>query len=679
MTTASRATRAILSWWKRRRSLVVGAPLLLLLALLPGGRGDSFRHGWSLGLLDWLAGDAGRELAAPEPVRRFAPRLRPAPRRLVTWHHGPIHPARAALSVGDETWVATPTGVLRFGPDLWSSPARARPRGRCEVGPSLSSPGVNQLRDRGEDAIELATDDGVLVVDARCRRRAALERSPGRTTSLGDTLIGTFAGLLPRRHSAPPLLPAVPVTAVAGCGGTTAFVATHDRGLLLWHSGRALPVPGLESGRVAALSRCRRGEGGPEVLAAATAGLFQVRAGRATLVPGSPLHATAVLPLGADLLVGSFDEGLLLLRAGARRAVPVPGRVSLLHRGPGGAVLVGSDRGLFVWQAGQGAARLAVDGPPPGPVTALAQDGDDLWVGTFDAGLARLHGGAWETVPVFDSRITALHRDPGGGLWVGTASGLGRLLRSNGSDDDEARVVRVPDRRGWFRRHVASLRGGGPEHAATLWVAVHPGLVAVDTELDPPELQYLGARGKEADAGLPGPTIYAVAPHGDGLWVGSDDGLGRVTPSGPRPLTDLGGVLPDNWVNDVRSEGEALVVLTLRSGLLRLSPAGSEVFASEVMTSPGVLLVLGGRVLFGSNASGLVALEERGGRGPELFTYGPAEGLPSTMVTSLLHDPDRDRLWVGGSAGVTCIESARRALGLRRTGTDFATLEEKER
>lgn len=83
------------------------------------------------------------------------------------------------------------------------------------------------------------------------------------------------------------------------------------------------------------------------------------------------------------------------------------------------------------------------------------------------------------------------------------------------------------------------------------------------------------------------------------------------------------------------------------------------------MTSPGVLLVAGSRVVFGSNASGLVVLEEnRAGRAPELLSYGPAQGLPSAMVTSLLHDRAHDRLWVGGSTGLTRIDKASSSLGL---------------
>ena len=199
-------------------------------------------------------------------------------------------------------------------------------------------------------------------------------------------------------------------------------------------------------------------------------------------------------------------------------------------------------------------------------ITALARDGDTIWAGTFDAGLARVTGARWEAVPTFDARITSLHRDLFGRLWVGTASGLGQLVAG--------KVVRVADARGWFRRHVASLRGSTGDDDPTLWVAVYPGLVAVDTSLDPPELEYLAARGQEPDAGLPGPTIYAVANRADELWVASDDGLGRLSWAGSRLLTDLGGVLPDNWVNDLRSDGETLVALTLRSGLLRLSPEG---------------------------------------------------------------------------------------------------------
>jgi ligand-binding sensor domain-containing protein len=292
---------------------------------------------------------------------------------------------------------------------------------------------------------------------------------------------------------------------------------------------------------------------------------------------------------------------------------------------------------------------LPLQGPPPGPVTALALQGRALWAGTFDQGLGLLARGRWHRPRIFDDRITSLVVGPSGRLWVGTASGL--AVQRTGARGFE----RVKDEPGWLRRHVSALR----RQDEWIWAAVWPGLVAIDARSDPPRMLHFGATGHEHDAGLVGPTVYGLAFTGTGLWIGTDDGLGLLEGSGARGVTDLGGELPDNWINDVRAHREVVHLLTLRSGLLRIDQGGTRVVHTALMTSPSVLLPLDGGVLFGTNAAGLAAL-----RGGAIRTFGPAEGLASTMVTALAHDPMTDRLWIGGNAGIDRVDGARRAFDL---------------
>ena len=74
---------------------------------------------------------------------------------------------------------------------------------------------------------------------------------------------------------------------------------------------------------------------------------------------------------------------------------------------------------------------------------------------------------------------------------------------------------------------------------------------------------------------------------------------------------------------------------------------------SSLMTSPGVLVALEDRVLWGTNTAGLVVT---GGR--RLVSYGPAQGLASATVTALAFDALNDTLWVGGTAGIDGITGA---------------------
>src|SRR5262249_40049481 len=149
---------------------------------------------------------------------------------------------------------------------------------------------------------------------------------------------------------------------------------------------------------------------------------------------------------------------------------------------------------------------------------------------------------------------------------------------------------------------------------------------------------YMGASGQEADAGLCGTTVNGIAPGRAGLWLGTQTGLTLLGGAEPRWLGDLSGILPDDWITDVRAAGERVYVLTLRSGLLEIRSQEARVEPFRLMTSPSALLPLPGSdgVLFGVNQAGLAYLPARAQ--DQLYTFGPAQGLASSTVTSLALD-----------------------------------------
>jgi hypothetical protein len=626
---------------------------------------------------------AGRELDAPwlQPLPSEEPARLPGPvarreailvegERLRARHFGAWVPARAAAHVGAETWLATPSGVLRYGEDLFRDPARARPIGRVDVASGLPAPGVNDLLLETEGAaagevVRVATDAGLARVDLRGRAVGPILLEGKRVTALARGLVGTSTGLyLARRTSG---LEAVPggeglfVTRLLRCGGGEVYVATHDRGLLVLEGeGQLHPVPGAERGRFSALDGCRPGEA--RVVAASSSGIRLVEGGRARVHPSLVAHAEAALLQGGRVLAGTFGDGVLVDGAGTAALLP-GGRVSLLFAGPSGELLVSTDERIAVLGAGPGqVVDLPLEGPPRALVTALLLDRGWLYAGGFDSGLARLHlaTGRWERIPLPEDRITTLERGgPKGALFVGTASGLFVLGR-----DGEVRPVADP--LGWLSRHISTLR---LERArGLLLVGAHPGLVLLNPAREPFSVRYFGARGAQADAGLAGPTVFGAAWSARGIVVGTTSGLSLLGPCATRSITDLFEELPENVLNDVRTSGDEVHLLTLRSGLVSFGPRGTRIVLAPLMTSPSSLVVEpggGGRLLFGTSSRGVAVLEPEGASSaaaPRVRTFGPRQGLSSALVAALEPDPASDRLFVGGSGGIDLVENASRAL-----------------
>jgi len=617
----------------------------LLLSLLIVGAGATL---WAA-----AAGRAPevRPMEPPGPHEIQKPSVTPG-RWLRSQHHGAPHPARAAITVGTETWVGTASaGLLRYDRRLWTDPAHARPNLKIDVQQGLPSSVVNDLLSTANGDLLVATDRGLARLDRRGRLRQVLLRDRV-VTSLSPGLAGTRHGLF-ALHSVrggdlvPSPLAGIGDVAIAHlhrCGdwlyiAASSTLAVHISG---WIEHVALPEP-------VSLAGCNRSG---TVIAATLDGLYRVQGRTARPIPAWTRHATAVTrATDGSVLFGTFGDGVFRHIPGQDRLqrLMARGQVSLIHAPTPDLVLTGTQRGLFVRPSGGSSVRVPLDGPPPGVVTALALRDGALWVGTFDAGIGvRSRSGAWSRVAVRDSRITTLRSGPGSRMWIGTASGLVRERTQGGG----GRLCAVRDPKGWLSRHISTLRRRGRR----LWVGAHPGLVAIDVDADG-ELgfEYVGASGQEADAGLVGPTVNGVAFTSRGIWAGTEDGLALLAGREAWALTDLQDLLPDNWITDVRGGPPGTVyVLTLRSGLLEIGSRGSRLLRTKLMTSPSGMLALGNRVLFGTNRQGLALVLDS----KRIHTFGPGQGLASSAVAALAYDPTTDRLWVGGNAGVDVLDRA---------------------
>lgn len=159
-----------------------------------------------------------------------------------------------------------------------------------------------------------------------------------------------------------------------------------------------------------------------------------VRAG-----PGSVAHdiyhVVEELPVGG-LWVGTTGKGVSVLRDGTwttydRRHGLMSGWVNDFHADEDGTVYVATGSGLYSGPEGKWRIHEGKGTPPPleTEITALASQGNKLWVGTMLEGLWLLQRDFWIHIPRedFPSRqVLALAPDPEGNLWLGTPEGLFR-------------------------------------------------------------------------------------------------------------------------------------------------------------------------------------------------------------------------------------------------------------
>jgi ligand-binding sensor domain-containing protein len=288
-------------------------------------------------------------------------------------------------------------------------------------------------------------------------------------------------------------------------------------------------------------------------------GLFRREAGRVTRV--AEVDARDLAVGGADIEVAAMGEGIRRFAAGsldrglASKAGPIVHRLARV----GTRRCVATADGLFVGD-GSTESRVLADGLPSRDVSAMAWDADarQMWVGTFDGGVAVGDGTHWRTVAPSDIdpqvNAIALQRVAGRTVaWIGTARGLFRV------DGEDVRSWSFKE--GLPHHHVQALhvRANGD-----VLVGTTTGLVMIrDGEVVP---DLYGKRPRRW-------AVWAIAEDADEtLWIGTTQGLVRYPKDGEWDrLSMIDGVLPDNWITSVVVDGDELWVGTYAAGVAKLT------------------------------------------------------------------------------------------------------------
>jgi len=186
------------------------------------------------------------------------------------------------------------------------------------------------------------------------------------------------------------------------------------------------------------------------------------------------------------------------------------------------------------------------DGLPDDEITALAVDGELIWVGTergpglldpkADTGAAAIS----LATPTIGSNWVYCFARAYGYIWAGTAIGLYRINQREG---DWSRIT-TPD--GLLLGHVRGLvvRPEG------IWCATDGGIVLLDSLLEAKQVF-------RADVDIPGGDLYALAVDGSNVWASSRGGVWRYMRSKSiwRHYGNEDGLL-DNFVYAIELDGD---------------------------------------------------------------------------------------------------------------------------
>ena len=278
---------------------------------------------------------------------------------------------------------------------------------------------------------------------------------------------------------------------------------------------------------------------------------------------------------GQTVWAGTSGEGLFRFQSGNFEPMAEAGRIgpqiNALFQGHDGILWVGGQNGMGAFDGRDWKFYSAADGLPLNPVRALADDADtNLWIGTDGGGLFRLRAGKIiaASVPVKDISCLLPGRDDA--LWVGTSEhGLGRL--KDGHWISYAAQAGLPSDIGYL---VADDQNN-------LWLGSYEGLIRVSLTNEPSGgTGILATRLFGKSDGLPaqecaaGAQPAAIRAHDGRLWFPTIGGLVSVQPAALRPNTNPPAVL----IESVLVDGVALQtnrLIPVVKGTVMLTP-GSE-------------------------------------------------------------------------------------------------------
>jgi hypothetical protein len=556
-------------------------------------------------------------------------------------------------------YIAGPEGLMEFD----SSGKLAH---EFAVGQDLpSSPLVGLTRtvlaDSQEEELILATaEEGLLAYNGQRFRQIYPQGKSYREITCvisggnGHLLIGTNKrGVLvfdgKKIKVLHPTLANIHVTAMVG-NEADLWVGTMDRGVLHWHAGETEAFgeqEGMPDPQV--LSITLKGDRA-YVGTAMGVGMFEDGKFSRVIAPG--VFATALLATPQRLVVGTEDEGVLIvpLEAGdriapVREATETAEVRQLFRMGDETYALTRNElfrmntRGLRWQEVLQRAPATLTDRN----ISALAMDASGkLWIGYFTRGLDEWDPGSGQVTHVEDEHVYCVNRilpeAKNGTVDVATANGL---VRFSDTGSEEQVLTRAD---GLIAEHVTDVAAYGDG----LVLATPAGLTFLD---------HRGARSLYAFEGLVNNHVFALGVAGDEILAGT---LGGISLIGHEEVqtnyTVENSGLQHNWITGIVRVGDEWMVGTYGAGVVRMDGEG-KFHAMENATgpfdvNPNAMLATASHVFAGTLGRGLYAYDRTSNRWSEII-----DGLPSENVTALA--ASGGYVYVGTDNGLVRIKEQR--------------------
>jgi ligand-binding sensor domain-containing protein len=302
----------------------------------------------------------------------------------------------------------------------------------------------------------------------------------------------------------------------------------------------------------------------------------------------------------------------------------------------GNAILIAAmEHGVMRYRDGQVETIVPHQAMPNSFVIAIAQTPDgDVWLGTRDSGLLRLHHG--QLMPIVkglpDQKINALLVGDGNTLWIGTDEGVSRW--------DGAEVTRggVP----------ASLAKVGAlamvrDHDANTWIGTTSGqLLRVN--------RHGVASLDERDRGRRGAVTTVFEDRDRNLWIGTNRGIERLRDGVFTTYSTAQG-LPAGAYGPVHVDGDRIWVAPAAGGLYSISGQRAAPVALAGLGNDVIYSISGGAgdVWLARQRGGLTHLRTEAGLSAAR-TFTKADGLAQDNVYAV-HRARDGAVWAGTLSG----------------------------